>query len=208
MSGGGTIDYFFTLLSPYAYLGHAALHEMAARRAATVRYRPVRLMAQFAATGGVPVGQRAPARQRYRLLELQRWREVRRLPLNLAPAHWPFDPELADRCVLALVAAGKDPKDFMFAAMRAVWAEERDVADRDTVAEMLGRAGFDGGAVLEAAADPAHARTLDGNTEAAIAADLPGVPGYVRDGEAFWGQDRLDLLEAAIASGRPAFRAG
>src|SRR5688572_27214523 len=76
-----TVDYFFSLLSPYAYLGHAALLAVMREAGATPRYRPVRIFEFFAANGGLPLGQRAPARQRYRLVELRRWRERRGLPL-------------------------------------------------------------------------------------------------------------------------------
>jgi 2-hydroxychromene-2-carboxylate isomerase len=40
------------------------------------------------------------------------------------------------------------------------------------------------------------------NTEAAISADLPGVPGYVLVGEPYWGQDRIEHLERALRTGR------
>lgn len=206
MSAQATVDYFLTCLSPYVYLGHRAFLALAQRQGVQVRYRPVRLLRQFEETGGLPLGKRAPARQRYRLLELQRWRAFRGLPLNLAPKFYPVDAEPADRCVLALVDAGHDPGEFVFAVLRALWADELDIADRTTLEGLLAQVGIaDVESILDAAQDPRHAATLDANTNDAVALDLPGVPGYVRDGEAFWGQDRLDLLEHAIASGRVAY---
>lgn len=197
-----TVDYYFSLLSPYAYLGHAALLEMARETGVSLRYRPVRIFELFAANGGLPLGQRAPARQRYRLLELQRWREHRGLPLNLRPRYFPVDPSLADRAAIALAEAGADASVYVTAGFRAIWADDRDIADRSVVAELLRGAGHDAGTVLAAADAQAAAERYQANTAAAIAADLPGLPGYVHQGEAFWGQDRIGLLCDAIVSRR------
>lgn len=202
-----TVDYYFSLLSPYAYLGHGELLAMAQEAGVRLAYRPVRIFDLFAANGGLPLGQRAPARQRYRLLELQRWRERRGLPLNLQPRFFPVDPTLADCAAIALADAGADPSGYVTAGFRAVWADDRDIADRATVAALLRDAGHDPEPVLAAAASDAVAERYRANTGAAIAADLPGLPGYVRDGEAFWGQDRIGLLRDAIAAGRAAYRA-
>lgn len=202
-----TVDYYFSLLSPYAYLGHGELLAMAQETGVRLAYRPVRIFDLFAANGGLPLGQRAPARQRYRLLELQRWRERRGLPLNLQPRFFPVDPTLADCTAIALADAGADPSGYVTAGFRAVWADDRDIADRATVAALLRDAGHDPEPVLAAAVSEAVAERYRANTGAAIAADLPGLPGYVRGGEAFWGQDRIGLLRDAIAAGRAAYRA-
>jgi 2-hydroxychromene-2-carboxylate isomerase len=196
------VDYFFTLLSPYAYLGHAALLSVMRETGARPIYRPVRIFELFAANGGLPLGQRAPARQRYRRIELQRWREQRGLPLNLAPEFFPTDIALADRCAIALVESGQDPAGYMDAAFRALWAHDLDLADPQVVARLLGDHGFDAPAVMAVAASEEIDRAYDRNTQAAIAADLPGLPGYVLDGEPFWGQDRIDALRTALISGR------
>lgn len=203
-----TVDYYFSLLSPYAYLGHAALLEMARETGASLTYRPVRIFELFAANGGLPLGQRAPARQRYRLIELQRWRERRGLPLNLQPRFFPVDPSLADRAAIVLAEAGADAATYVDAGFRAVWADDRDIADRAVVAELLRDTGHDAHAVLAAADGEDAAVRYQANTAAAIAADLPGLPGYVLQGEAFWGQDRIDLLREAIVGRRAPYTFG
>jgi 2-hydroxychromene-2-carboxylate isomerase len=202
------VDYYFSLISPYAYFGHAAFLDAAREAGAEVAYRPVRIFDLFAANGGLPLGQRAPARQRYRLIELQRWRAKRGLPLNLAPKHFPLDPGPADRCAIALVAAGADPAAYMDAAFRALWAHDADIADPAVLAELLTRHGFDAVPVLAAADAAETVAAYQRNTEAAIAADLPGLPGYVLDGEPFWGQDRVEDLREALLSGRAPYRSG
>ena len=120
------------------------------------------------------------------------------MPLNLAPKFFPVDPSLADRCAIALDRQGSDPSAYMDAAFRAIWAHDRDLADRDTVAGLLRDAGHDADATLA---------TAESEDVAAIAADLPGLPGYVLDGEPFWGQDRVEALREALLTGREAFTA-
>src|SRR5688572_17635832 len=158
------IDYYFTLISPYAYLGHQPLLQLAESNGATLRYRPVMLAKVFENSGGLPVAQRPKARQDYRFLELQRWREKRGLPLNLKPKHFPTNPALADRSVSALVEAGRDPADYIESVFRACWAEDRDIADRGVLAEKLTDAGHDVEAVLAAAEGDAVARRYEENT--------------------------------------------
>lgn len=205
-AGPGALVYYFSLISPYAYLGHAPLLALAREHGLRLDYRPVRIFELFAANGGLPLGQRAPARQRYRLVELQRARAQRGVPLNLAPKFFPVDPALADRCAIALCRAGRDPAQYMDAAFRAIWAHDQDLADPATLAQLLEDSGHEPQAVLAAARQDEVEAVYRANTEAAIAADLPGLPGYVRDGEPFWGQDRIEALREAVASARAPFR--
>ena len=102
-----TIDYYFSLASPWAYIGHAPFMDIARRHGLDVNYKPVFLGRVFAETGGLPLTKRHPARQRYRIVNLQRWRDKRGLDFNLHPKHWPFDATLADRFVIAIEMAGR-----------------------------------------------------------------------------------------------------
>jgi 2-hydroxychromene-2-carboxylate isomerase len=201
-----TIDYFFIASSPFAYLGHKAFHEMAARYDAGIRYRPVNIMGVWEKSGSVPLAQRSAVRQRYRRIELQRISEMRGLPLNLDPKFFPVDPGLADRTVVALLSLEADPEGFLWRVHRGVWAEEENIADRDTLAAYLAEEEFDAELVLAEAESEAAAATIAANTAAAVEADAVGAPVYVLDGEPFWGQDRLDHLEHALASGRRPYR--
>jgi 2-hydroxychromene-2-carboxylate isomerase len=200
------IDYYFSLVSPWAYLGHAPFVEIARRHGLEVNYKPVFLGRVFAETGGLPLAQRHPARQRYRLVELQRWREKRGLSFSVQPQHWPFDVLLADRVVIAINAAKGDPEPFLRRAFSAIWEEERDLGDPTVVAEVAAQVGFDAAGLVEFAQGSAAEAIYALNLENAMAADVFGSPSYVLDGEVFWGQDRLDLLDDALTSGRPAYR--
>jgi 2-hydroxychromene-2-carboxylate isomerase len=200
------IDYFYTLLSPWAYLGHRALLRLAAEYGAEVRHRPVMLGQVFENSGALPLAQRPKARQDYRFLELQRWRAKRGLPLNLKPKHFPTNPGLADRTVIALAEAGQDPGDWAERVFQACWVDDLDIADRETLAGLLASAGHSASEVLAEAESHAIMERYAANTAEAVRLNAIGSPTYVLNGETFWGQDRLDLLADALASRREPYR--
>lgn len=203
-----TIDYYFTSSSPYVYLGHEEIRSVAGRHNVTLRPLAVDLSAMWAVSGQVPVAQRPKIRQDYRLVDLQRVAERRGLALNVKPKFHPADPAFADLVTVALVAEGQSPLDFMDRVFSGYWAEEEDMADRLQIETYLTELGFDAAAIIERAEAPESAATRKANADAAVAASLPGVPGYVLNGEPFFGQDRIDDLEHVLDSGRAPFRLG
>jgi 2-hydroxychromene-2-carboxylate isomerase len=201
-----SIDYWFTLASPWAFLGHQAFVDLTKREGVTVRYKPVQLAEVFPQTGGLPLPKRHPARQRYRILELQRWREARGIALKLHPKHWPLPIALPDRTIVAVTESGADPGEYVRRAFEAIWVEDRDLKEDATLVALLDAAGHDGNAMLAAAKSDAIGAIYAARAEEAVAANVIGSPCYVLDGEVFWGQDRLGLLESALKSGRKAYR--
>ena len=199
------IDYYFSTHSPWAYIGHAPFMEIVRCHDMKVTYKPISLSDVFAETGGVPVAKRHPARLRYRILELQRWREKRGLKFNLHPKFWPFAAEAADRLVIAVAAAGHDPDTFLRCAFAALWEEEQDLTNDATLIALANAVKLPGEQLLaEAKRDETKAK-YEQNTRDAIAIEVIGSPSYVLNGEVFWGQDRLDLLDDALRSGRMPF---
>jgi 2-hydroxychromene-2-carboxylate isomerase len=201
-----TVDYYFSVVSPWAYIGHAPFMDIVQRHGLAVNYKPVFLGGVFQETGGLPLPKRHPARQRYRLLELQRWRDKRGLTFNIHPKFWPFDVKLVDRFVLAIAASHKDPDPFLRRAFRGVWEEERNLEDPRVIAELAEAVGLDSAPLMTMAQGDTTEALYALNLENAVAADVFGSPAYVVDGEVFWGQDRLELLDDALRSGRPAYR--
>jgi 2-hydroxychromene-2-carboxylate isomerase len=198
------IDYFFSLHSPWAYIGHRFFVDLARRHDASMVCRPVPLNEVFAETGGVPLAKRHPARQAYRMIELQRWREKRGLAFHLKPRYWPIDPTIANCAILAIVAAGGDPAAFIQSAFNALWEREENLGDRATLLQLLREGGGrQADAIMAAAENDIGIRdAYERNRLDAIAIGAFGSPCYVLDGEVFWGQDRLELLEDALKSGR------
>lgn len=200
------IDYFFSCVSPWSFLGHAPFMAVAHRHHATVAFHPVELGPVFAQTGGLPLAKRAPERQRYRLVELQRWRAKRGVELHLAPAFWPFDGALADQTIIAALQAGLPVDDLVARICSGVWQRQENLALPEVIAAVADAVGLPGDSLVAAAQGEAAKATYLDNREKAVAADVFGAPSYVLDGEVFWGQDRIDLLDEALASRRPPFR--
>ncbi len=197
-----TVDYYFTSASPFTYLGHQALRTVLSKHGADVRVKPINLMGVWEISGAVPPPRRPPVRQRQRLVEIQRIADFRGLPINKTPKHWPVDPELSDRVIAALAAEGHDPLSYMERVFAAVWANEENIADPDTLARYLELEKFDAASILEKAQSEAIAEIRAQNTRDAVEADAVGVPTFVLNGEAFFGQDRVEYLDHALATGR------
>jgi 2-hydroxychromene-2-carboxylate isomerase len=160
----------------------------------------------FPHTGGLPLPKRHPARQRYRILELQRWRETRGIALKLHPKHWPLPIAIPDRTIVAIVESGGDPGAYIRKAFEGIWVEDKDLKEDATLIALLNAAGHDGPKMLEAAKSDAIGAIYAGRAQEGVDANVIGSPCYVLDGEVFWGQDRLPLLESALKSGRKAYR--
>ncbi len=196
-----SIDYYYTLVSPWTYMGDRIFNDMAAKHGAKVNHKPVNLGRVFSVTGGLPLAKRSDQRKALRMQELRRWRDFRGVPLNLEPKYFPCSDKIAAGVVLSALAQGKDVGDLVYGYLRAVWAEERNIADPDTVVAIADAAGFDGKALLEAAADPAVEAKWEADTDACIERGVFGAPFFIIGEERFWGQDRLDFVEREIAKG-------
>ncbi|WP_445777501.1 2-hydroxychromene-2-carboxylate isomerase [Shewanella sp.] len=193
------IEYYFTSLSPYAYLGHNTFMSLAQQHHSDINYKPIKLGKLFAVLGVLPVKQRLQARQDYRLIELARWAKKRQLPLNLHPAFFPADPSLADKCIIVLQQLGHPPSEFAAQILAACWAKEQNIADMALNHRLLTSMQLDADKIIAQASSDEIETIYEANTTAAIEKGLLGVPTYVYQNEPFWGQDRLELLADKLA---------
>jgi 2-hydroxychromene-2-carboxylate isomerase len=138
------IDYYFSFQSPWAYVGHKAFRDLVSTYDLNVNHKPVVLVDLFSETGGVPLMKRHPVRQRYRMVELQRWRDKRGLKFHLQPANWPFNARLADGVAIAAIEAGFDPDRYLARGFAAVWEDQLNLADPATVAKLADESGLPG----------------------------------------------------------------
>lgn len=194
------IDYYFTVLSPWAFLAGSRLEDMAEEHGVTITYKPLDIGQLYLRTGGTLPKDRHPSRMEYRMQELKRWSKALGVEMNFNPAHWPTNAAPASYAIIAAQKAGGGNLGALVQAiMRASWVKEKDIADDAVVKACLEGAGFD-----PALADSGllvGAEIYPANLEDAIAAGVFGSPFYIcDDGEKFWGQDRLTMLEAHLAA--------
>ena len=193
------IDYYFSTLSPFAYLAAGRIEEIARARGATVTYKPLDIMALFPRTGGLPPKERHPARMAYRSQDLPRQARKLGKPLTLAPAHWPTNAAPSSYAIIAAQnAGGGDVGALVGAILRATWVEERDIAEDGVIRDCLEKTGFD--PELADRGLLQGAETYAENLEQAVAAGVFGSPFFVVDsGQSFFGQDRLEDLDLHLA---------
>ena len=194
-----TIDYYFSPMSPWTYLGHGRFIDIARVRGATVNPKPVDYGRIFPLSGGLPVAKRPPQRQAYRLVELVRWRDFLGVPMNVQPKFFPYDARMA---TLAIIAAGDADNAMKLtgAFLRGCCAEEKNMADETEIAAVIRASGLDGSALLKQTRAPETAARFEAFTDEAIARQVFGAPTYVYRDELFWGQDRLEFLDRALAT--------
>lgn len=194
------IDYYFSLNSPWTFMGSERLAKIAEAAGATVNCVPVNLGNVFAETGGLPLPKRSAERQAYRMMELKRWRAFNNIPLVLEPKHFPHDESEGVRLVLAAKKTGGDALALSTELLRALWELDQDPADEGVQDEAAQRAGLDA-SELRAALSLEDAKAEWAQlTEDAISKGVFAAPTYVIDGEIFWGQDRLDFVERKLAA--------
>ncbi len=193
------VDYYYTPASPWTYLGHQRFEAIARRHGAAIQYKPVDYGKIFPLSGGLPLGKRAPQRQAYRLVELKRWRDFLGVPLNVQPKYHPVASDLAAQLIIAAERAGAPAGPLSFALMRACWSEERNISDADTLTAIATEQGLEGKKLIATARTPEIAMLYEALTREAIDRQVFGAPFFIYQGESFWGQDRLDFLDRALA---------
>jgi 2-hydroxychromene-2-carboxylate isomerase len=194
-----TIDYYFWINSDWAYFGNPRLKKMAERYKLTINYYPVDLGSVYARTGGIKLQLRSDERKNYRLLEMERFRDLLGMPINLHPKYMPATGQLPSYFAIAAQQRGLDIHDLVHAIMIATWVDDRDIEDEATLIEIADKLGLDSKGLMRQAKEPAAERLYFDYTNTAIARGVFGAPFYFFRNEAFWGQDRLEYLDRTIA---------
>ncbi len=195
------MNVWFDFLSPYAYLAWHAVKPLARRHGLVVTPEPVLLAALLGHYGHLGPAEIPPKRV-WVFKETARRAAMAGLPFG-PPASHPFRPLLSQRVVLAApIEAREALVDRLFAE---AWGGEATggLDDADTVARRADEAGLDGAALVEAAGSPPVKAALRAQCEGAIARGVFGVPTIEIGGEAFWGYDSLDLVDAYLRGEDP-----
>ncbi len=193
----GDIEYFYSVRSIYAYFGAARLVAMAKRFGRRLVHRPVDLSKVVPAFGSVWFLDRPPVHTAYHFgREIERWSEYLAIPALVDPKHHYGDRTLPSGLVLAAQEAGANVDALHEGVLTALWRDDRDIADPAILAGLCRAAGIaDPAPLLARALSPAIQTAFDACSARAIEARVPGSPTYVVDGELFYGQDRLMMVE-------------
>jgi 2-hydroxychromene-2-carboxylate isomerase len=202
------IEYFYSAHSLYAYLGSRRLMAIAMAAGRRIDHRPMDLRAVVAQSGAVPFGQRSQAHKDYFFgREMERWAEQRDVKMmRHFPRNHGRDITLPNCLLIAAVGTRADVDALAHRLLEAHWAEDADLADETTLLRLADGLGLNGAALLALARNPEVLAQYRSNTEKAIERSVFGSPTYFVDGDMFYGQDRLEMVERALT--RPYARSG
>ena len=195
-----TIEYFYSSHSAYAYFGSAHFMAIAAAAGRRIVHKPVDLYRVMKACGSTSFKERSLAHRNYFFnREMDRWVQYRGVRhLGHRPTNHHHSPDLANCMLIAAEQAGSNIDRLAHRMLEGHWAENADLADAATLATLALEVGEDGEALLNAARGQAALDAYDANTQEAIAHNVFGSPTYFVDGDMFYGQDRLELVERAL----------
>ncbi len=189
------IDYYFSVLSDWAYFGGERLESLSRRYGVRINHMPMRLAKIYEGTGGILLQKRSKQRQDYRVVELQRWSRYLGIPVKLFPAHYPTDDVLSSCMIIAAKKSGLDAGLLANRILRAIWAEDCDISDPQTLIDIANGIGFDGRDLIESGRASPALDEFDRYTREAQQRGVFGSPFYIFGDEIYWGQDRLEFLE-------------
>ena len=192
-----TVEFWFDVGSPTAYLAHTQLPGIAGRTGAVVEYRPMLLGGVFQATGNSSPAT-VPAKSAYFAVDLPRFAKRYGVPYLRNP-FFPINTLNLQRGCLAAQRDGVFGT-YVDAVMTAMWVEGRNTGDPETLREVLVGAGLDADALFAGTRDPAIKERLKIDTETAVARGVFGAPTFFVGDEMFFGQDRLDFVAESLAA--------
>jgi 2-hydroxychromene-2-carboxylate isomerase len=191
------VDFYFDFGSPTAYLAYSRLKQLEQLYDLSIVYKPMLLGGVFKATGNsTPVA--IPAKGKYMTEhDLPRFAERYGVELAFNP-FFPINTLYLMRGVFAAREANCLPA-YLDAVFRAMWVDQKNMGDLDTVAEVLNQAGLNATALLEATQRPDIKQALIAATEEAVDRGAFGAPTMYLGDEMFFGQDRLDFIEERLS---------
>ena len=192
------LDYYFATPSPWAYLATPRLIELKNKYDLKINWKPSDLMEIFAVHGVAAVKDRPQPVQLNRLTELKRWGKFLNMPITIQPKFFPVDPSLSHRTIILARKNNIKIENLIFSFQKAVWADEKNISDENTIIEICKSNNFNSSSIIEDANSEEIINEYKKNTEDALSSNVWGSPTFIYNNELFWGQDRIDFLERAI----------
>ncbi len=194
------IEYFYSAHSAYAYLGSARFMAIAKAAGRTITHRPNDLRRVVPASGSTPFSERSKGHYAYFFRrEIDRWAEERNAPVMVGrPTHHDKDMTLCNGMLIAGLVQDKNIDQLAHVMLESHWRDDSDLADRDTLVALARQVEMDPEPLLDAALSEEVQAIYEANTVEAIERSVFGSPAYFVDGDMFYGQDRLEMVERAL----------
>jgi 2-hydroxychromene-2-carboxylate isomerase len=194
------IEYFYSAHSAYAYLGSARFMAIAKAAGRTITHRPNDLRRVVPASGSTPFSERSKGHYAYFFRrEIDRWAEERSAPVMAGrPTYHDNDMTLCNGMLIAGLVQDKNIDQLAHVMLESHWRDDSDLADRDTLVSLAKRVDMDPEPLLDAALSDEVQAIYEANTVEAIERSVFGSPAYFVDGDMFYGQDRLEMVERAL----------
>lgn len=194
-----TIEFYFDFPSPYSYLAHTQLPEIAAQHGATLVYRPFRVLELMTIVGNRPTTIECRNKGKYAGADLQRWTKRYNVEFSRNPNSKSLDFAALDRGALVAIEDGRGA-EYVTVVFAAIWGRPADLSQRSVLIDTLERAGLDASALMERANTEAIVARLDAETKAAAERGVFGAPTMFVGNQMFFGNDRLDFVAEALRS--------
>lgn len=194
------IEFFYSSHSAFAYLGYDKMIEIAKASGRQIIHRPVYLNKVVAACHKDGFMKRSKAHYAYYFgREIDRWAQFREMPMGPGiPGNHSNDTTLANSVLIAAQESGLDVDRLAKAFLGGHWVDHLDLADKDKLTAIIDQSDMDAADLLAKAESPVVREIYAANTEEAIERSVFGSPTYVVDGDMFYGQDRLEMVERAL----------
>jgi 2-hydroxychromene-2-carboxylate isomerase len=194
------IEYFYSAHSAYAYLGSRRLMEIAREAGRELVHRPVALTQVIDGAGSTPTATRTQKFRAYYFgREIERWSQRRGAPVvDGIPTYHRNDTTLSNCALIAGTLNDININALAHAFLEGHWQDDADLNDADTLAHLIASVGLDARELLDLATTDAVTKAYAANTTEAIERSVFGSPTYFLDGDMFYGQDRLEMLENAL----------
>ena len=195
-----TIDFYFDLTSPYSYVAAEQIEDIAAAGNRVVNYKPTLLGFVFKSTGN-SAPMMNPAKGKYSAKDFARTARFHGLEINW-PKKFPINATVGSRAILQVIDTQPEKAGELTRALyKAYFVTGQDITEEAVVAEVASSIGLDGSALVAGTQDESIKEQMKNAVQESIDAGMFGAPYFVVDGEAFWGQDRMEQLRRWVVEG-------
>lgn len=193
------IEYFYSAHSAFAYLGSRLFMKIAADGQHRIIHRPIDLRQVVSANGPDEFKNRSKAHYEYYFgREIERWSQHRNAPVIGRPSTHDNDPGLANRMLIAGLQQGIDINELAHLMLEGHWRHDADMSDAKVLTGMADKLDLDAEELLIQAETQEIKNIYEANTNEAIERSVFGSPTYFVDGDMFYGQDRLEMMEIGL----------